>query len=61
MNHGKIILILSVVSFCLLIAGVFLTGSTFGQRCREFSNDRLAYKKCIHNLAHGLDKDAPFQ
>jgi hypothetical protein len=44
----------SLVGFGLLLASVFATGSTFGQRCdRAYPTNALEAERCVERLAHG--------
>jgi len=50
MIHGAL-------AFPVLIAFVFATGSTFGQRCeRMHPNDATARDACVERLASGADR-----
>lgn len=45
---------LIVAAFTLMIAAVFATGSTFGQRCAESNTEgSAAWNKCVKEMAGG--------
>lgn len=50
----KSLLLASFGLFGLLIAFVFMTGSTFGQRCHSaYPNDPLEAERCTDRVAQG--------
>ena len=51
---AKAIVVGTLVGFGLILATVFASGSTFGQRCdRAYAGDPLEAERCVDRLAHG--------
>lgn len=52
-NEFKSIAFYSIFVVFVLIASIFLSGQTFGQRCEKIYSDDIEVEKCIKRLVKG--------